>query len=87
MRQGLRVKRKNRSWVEGNSRGIRRSSVVAVRVGAQLVGSLLVDAELAAHRATVDAVVVEGRVVRAEFAAAAVPQSRHGDYGCIEVLR
>lgn len=60
---------------------------MALRMGVvvQAHGDLLVHAHAAALAATVDAGVVEGRVVRAEVASAAVPQRRHCGMGWDDV--
>lgn len=60
------------SWVCGDW-----VAVVGVRVNAHAVGDLLVDAASATELSALNAGVVERRVVRAEVAAAAVPQGRH----------
>lgn len=64
------------SWICGD-----RVAVVGVRVrvgvAAHIVRELLVDAASATMGSALDAGVVEGGVVRAEVAVAAVPQRRH----------
>lgn len=54
---------------------------MGVRVNAHTVGDLLVNASSATNFSTLDAGVVERRVVRAEVATAAIPQRCHCCYG------
>lgn len=65
--------------MRGDGSWVCRDWVGAVRVGvdAHVVGDLLVNAASATEFSTLDAGVVERRVVRAKVAAAAVPQRSH----------